>query len=69
MIKLNLLEARMKENEVWYNDLCKALGLCYQSLYKRITGKVEFRLSEVVAIKKFLNLTLEQTDDIFLKEN
>ncbi len=69
MVKINLLEARMKEKEVWYDDLCKALNLCYQSLWKRINGKVEFRLREVVIIKNFLNLTLEQTDDIFLNEN
>lgn len=69
MIKRNLLEARMKEKEVNYRDLCNALNLCYQSLWKRMSGKLEFKLSEVVVIKNFLNLTAEQTDDIFLKEN
>lgn len=65
MIKVNLLEARMKEKNVWYQDLCECLNMCYQSLYKRITNKVEFRLSEVNKIRKFLNLTGEQADEIF----
>lgn len=65
MIKINLLEARMKENNVWYNDLCSQLDMCYQSLHKRIKGKVEFRLSEIKVIKTYLNLTLEQADEIF----
>ena len=68
MIKLYLLEARMKENQVWYNDLCNALDLCYQSLWKRIKGKVDFRLNEIVKIKNFLNLTSEQVSDIFFEQ-
>lgn len=65
MIKVNLLEARMKENNVWYQDLCECLNMCYQSLYKRVNDKVEFRLSEVNKIRRFLNLTPEQADEIF----
>jgi hypothetical protein len=65
MIKVNLLEARMKEKNVWYPELCEYLNMLYQSLNKRINGKVEFRLSEVNKIRKFLDLTLEQADEIF----
>lgn len=65
MIKRNLLEAKLKEREVWYPELCKELNLSYQSLYKRLVGRVEFKIGEVNKIKKFLNLSLEETDEIF----
>ena len=68
MIKVNLLEARMKEKNVWYPELCKCLDIHYQSLYKRINGNVEFRLGEVNKIRKFLDLSKEQADEIFYFE-
>lgn len=69
MIKVNLLEARMKEKEVKYDDLAKVLNMSYQSLHKRVKGKVDFRLNEIVQIKKFLNLEKEQIDIIFFRED
>ena len=68
MIKVNLLEARMKEKNVWYPELCEYLDMLYQSLNKRLNGKVEFRLGEVNKIRKFLNLSKEQADEIFYFE-
>ena len=59
MIKLNLLEARMKEKNVWYPELCEQLDMCYQSLYKRIKGKVEFRLTEIKIIKNNIEYVLK----------
>lgn len=69
MIKVNLLEARMKEQQIKYNDLAEVLNMSYQSLNKRVKGKVEFRLNEIAIIKKTLKLSLEQTNDIFLNDN
>lgn len=69
MVKVNLLEARMKEVEVKYDDLAKYLGMSYQSLHKRVKGKVDFRLNEILLIKKFLNLGYKQLDIIFFQED
>lgn len=69
MIKVNLLEARMKEQSIKYDDLAKQLNMSYQSLNKRIRGKVDFRLHEIKTIKDCLKLDREQTDIIFLQEN
>lgn len=65
MIKRHLLEARMKERQLKYDDLCEALNMTYQSLYKRLIGKVDFKLAEVNAIRKILNISHEQADEIF----
>jgi hypothetical protein len=69
MIKKNLLEARMKENNIEYPALSKLIGMSYQSLRWRLWGRTEFRLSEIKAIKKVLNLTTEQTIEIFFLED
>lgn len=68
MIKKNLLEARMKENNVEYTDLCKLINMSYQSLKWRLWGRTEFRLSEIKAIRKALNLSVEQMIEIFFLE-
>lgn len=65
MIKRNLLEARMKERNLIYKDLAKKIGMSNQSIMKRVWGKTDFRISEVAKIKKALDLTLEQTEEIF----
>lgn len=66
MIKRNLLEARMKEKNLIYKDLAKKIGMSNQSIMKRVWGKTDFRINEVAKIKKALDLTLEQTEEIFL---
>lgn len=65
MIKRHLLEARMKEKQLKYDDLCETLNMTYQSLHKRIKGIVDFKLKEVNIIRKTLGLTREQADEIF----
>ena len=69
MIKQNLLEARMKENNIEYTTLSELIGMSYQSLKWRLWGRTEFRLSEIKAIRKVLNLTIEQTTEIFFLED
>lgn len=69
MIKKNLLEARMKENNIGYPDLCKLINMSYQSLRWRLWGRTEFRLSEIKAIRKALDLNVEQMIEIFFLEN
>ena len=66
MIKRNLLEARMKEKNLIYKDLAEKIGMSNQSIMKRVWGKTDFRIGEVAKIKKALDLTLEQTEEIFL---
>lgn len=69
MIRKNLLEARMKENNIEYPELCKLINMSYQSLRWRLWGRTEFRLSEIKAIRKALDLNVEQMIEIFFLEN
>lgn len=65
MIKKNLLEARMKEKNIEYADLCKSINMSYQSLRWRLWGRTEFKLSEIKAIKECLDLSMDQVIEIF----
>ena len=69
MLKVNLLEARMKELEITSYTLAKEINMSYQSLNKRTRGVVDFRGKEIAKIKRILKLTAEQVDSIFLQEN
>lgn len=69
MLKINLLEARMKELKITPYALAKGINMSYQSLNKRTRGVVDFRGKEIAKIKRVLKLTPEQVDSIFLQEN
>lgn len=66
MIRINLLKDAMEQKNVTMDDLAKELGVCKQSLYYRLKGKVEFKISEVDKIKHFLDLDIKTFADIFL---
>lgn len=68
MIQINLLEARMKERNVWYKDLADGIGMSYQMLKGRCWGRTDFMRKEILAIKKYLDLTVEQVLEIFFLE-
>ncbi len=65
MIHVNLLEARMKEKNVWYKDLAKAINMSYQVLKGRCWGRTDFTRKEIIDIKNYLELSIEQTLEIF----
>ena len=48
-------------------QLAENINMSYVSLSKRITGRIEFNISELRKIKDFLNLTVEEFEIIFLK--
>lgn len=49
-------------------SLADALGIAVCSLSYKMNNKREFKLSEIVAIKKILNMTSEERDAIFFAD-
>lgn len=45
--------------------LAAHLGLSEQALYNKISGKTEFKNSEIVKLADILNLTMNDVNDIF----
>jgi len=61
----NELKAVMKLNDDTQEELAKALGLQVSSVSERVNGKIEFRRSEINAIRERYNLSPEETIRIF----
>ena len=59
------LKAAMARADLTQGELAKKIGMLPTSLNYRINGRLDFRLSEIRDIVKVLNLTKEETLDIF----
>lgn len=64
---MNSLEMKvaMKRNEDTQEKLAEALGIKTSGVNARISGKIDFRASEISVIKKRYHLTAEEIDKIF----
>jgi hypothetical protein len=63
------MKAAMAKNNDTQEKLAEYLGLQASGVCARINGKVEFRRSEIEAIKKRYNLSPEETMDIFFSND
>lgn len=61
----NKLRAKIKENGMNQNSVAEKIGIFSNSLSRKLLGKREFTLSEVVALCKVLSI--ENPQENFLK--
>lgn len=66
-MKYYYLDTIIKERGITRKKLAESIGISYNSLSKRIIGLIEFDLKELRAIVDYLNLSIEEFRDIFLK--
>lgn len=64
----NKLRAKMIEHGDTQTTLAEFLGLSLSNLSLRINGKVDFRQSEIDAIKQRYKLTAGELDSIFFAD-
>ena len=62
---MNMLKAKIVEFGETQADLANLLGIALSNLSLRITGKVDFRSSEIRAIKEHYHLSPEDVCAIF----
>lgn len=67
MVNKNLFVSRMKENGYTNTDISKELGIGKQTLWRKVNGYTEFKLSEIEKIIKLFYLTPEDTIRMFFK--
>ena len=60
----NLIET-IKERGLTIQSTAKSVGLTYRQLYGRLTGEIEFQLSEAIKLSKKLGVT---TDYLFISD-
>lgn len=67
-MNISLLKYLMEQKGVTKNDLATAIGVKYNAICSRLSGKIEFKRIEIKTIINLLNLTDEQVMDVFFKE-
>lgn len=61
---LNMLEEKGSNQK----QLADLLGVGYTCIQNKVSGKSDFKTSEIAKIKAAYNLTLEEVEEIFLKD-
>ena len=65
----NNLKAAMAKHNDTQEKLAEFLGLQVSGINARINGKIDFRRSEINAIRERYGLSPEETIEIFFSEN
>lgn len=63
-----LLQAAISKSGTTITWLASELGISREGLYNKVSGKTEFKASEVVALTRLLHLELEERDRIFFAQ-
>lgn len=64
-MNVNKLKGLMAENNITQQDVAKLLNISSTGLYKKLTGKAEFKASEIKILADFFSVST----DIFFKDN
>jgi len=64
-LKNHLLLYEINKRGFSVSSVSESIGMSPTSLYNRIRGDVEFRVTEIDSITQLLNLTSEERDSIF----
>lgn len=65
MFNQNLLKAKMIEKGVSALSICKEIGVCETTFYRKMSRGGDFSRFEIGKIAELLNLTKEERDNIF----
>lgn len=65
---LILLNDIIKKSGIKKYKIAEELGITAYALAKKLTGKTEFKLSEIIKLCHILNLTEKQRDKIFFTD-
>lgn len=62
------LKAQMVRKEKTVDQLCASLGISRSAWFRKIGGESQFTQGEITGLRKELELSDEQTGDIFFNE-
>ena len=68
MTDTEALKGAIKNSGVSLTYIADTLGITRGALYKKLENITEFKASEIVTLKKVLNLSDKQRDEIFFNE-
>ena len=65
MVRLDALKTQIDTSGLKMQSIAEKLGMSRASLWKKLSGRVEFKVSEITEICKVLNLSNDERDSIF----
>lgn len=65
MVNIEMLKSAMEASGMKVTAIAEKSGICRETLYNRLNGVGEFRLSEIVGLTDALQLSDAQRDQIF----
>ena len=68
MPNVGMLRSKMDETGMTVVSIAEKSGILRETLYNRLSGKSDFKASEIAALTKVLHLTKRERDDIFFGE-
>lgn len=68
MFNSNLLKAKMVEKGITALDVCREIGVCEATFYRKISRNGDFSRFEIQKITKLLELTPAEQERIFFAE-
>ena len=58
----------IKNNQITIEDVAKKIGIKNKELHKKLEGKEEFYISEIIALTKLFNLDIDECIKTFFYE-
>ena len=65
MVKLDLLNNRIKDSGMTVVSIAEKTGVSRETLYNKLNGIVDFKASEILSISDVLRLSVKERDEIF----
>ncbi len=65
MVNSLLLKSIMTKKGYSQSRVAKKIGITYQTFSAKINNKIEFKVNEVIALCKFLDISTQEKEEIF----
>lgn len=65
MVKLDLLNNRIKDSGMTVVSIAEKTGVSRETLYNKLNGAVDFKASEILSISDVFRLSVKERDEIF----
>lgn len=69
MLNAEMLRGKIDDSGMTIVSISEKTGILRETLYNRMSGKSEFKASEILALTRVLRLTRKERDDIFFGSN
>ena len=67
-MNIRKLKAKMAERGETTTHLATVLGITVGAANRKVNGHTEFKLSDILAVKDWLNLTYDELIEIFFRD-